>query len=80
MLVRFTRKKLCAAKCIATAASGFSNTLLGAASRLAESFPRSEVRAFALVRTLGLQPEIERILEPCVGRIRATAQEADREP
>ena len=56
------------------------NTLLGGASRLVEAIPNAEIRAFALVRTLGLQPEIERVLDPRVGRIRAVAFEADREP
>lgn len=34
---------------------------------LAARFPGIEVRAFALLRTLGFQPEIEKIDEPCIG-------------
>jgi hypothetical protein len=40
----------------------------------------AEVRAFALVRTLGLQPDIEQILQPCTGVIRNFYGEAAREP
>ncbi len=56
------------------------NTLLGATSRVKEAFPGADVKAFALVRTLGLQPEIERVLDPCVGVIRLVRNEADRSP
>ena len=56
------------------------NTCLGAASALKEAFPQVEVQVFALVRTLGLQPDIERVLEPCVGMVTAYGDAADREP
>jgi adenine/guanine phosphoribosyltransferase-like PRPP-binding protein len=57
------------------------NTLLGAASRLREAYPQGEIAVFALVRTKGLQREIDDLLEPCVGRIWARSpREADREP
>ena len=47
-------------------------TFLGAASRLAEVWPDADVRCFALVRTLGFQPDIERLVEPVVGSVRRT--------
>jgi predicted amidophosphoribosyltransferase len=53
--------------------------LLASAALLAERFPKAEIRAFALVRTLGLQPDVERILEPCLSRIRAIYGDASRE-
>lgn len=57
------------------------NTLLGAASRLAEVYPRATLAAFAVVRTKGLTPEVENVVEPCVGRIwERYVGEADREP
>jgi len=56
------------------------NTLLGAASRLAEARPRAAISAFALVRTLGRQPEIERIVDPCVGVIELAGEEGVRKP
>jgi phosphoribosylpyrophosphate synthetase len=56
------------------------NTLLGAASRLAEVFPGRDVSTFALVRTKGRQAEIEAIIDPCLGVIRRSGDEADREP
>jgi len=55
-------------------------TLLGAAMRLREAFPDAEVRAFALMRTMGLVPEITQLLEPCQGEIRWAAGDAHREP
>lgn len=56
------------------------STLIGAASRLQEHYPGAVVRAFAAVRTRGLQPEIDQIVEPCVGRIWLIDGEAYREP
>lgn len=42
------------------------STLLAAASKLAEAFPDSEVRAFAVVRTIS-PGEVSSILSPCAG-------------
>ena len=64
-------------------------TLLAAASRVAEAYPRAHVRAFALVRTMsgvevdhveGLRPGT--LLSPCVGTIefRADNGRASRSP
>lgn len=56
-------------------------TLLAAASRIHETWPAADVRCFALVRTLGLQPDIERIVDPVVGWIREDRWgNADRQP
>jgi hypothetical protein len=44
-------------------------TMLAAVSRVMEAFPRAEVRAFALIRTLSDQ-EVERIVAPCTGTVR----------
>ena len=55
-------------------------TLLAAASRVQEAFPCSQVRAFALVRTMGLIPGIEQLLDPCRGEIKWTAGDALRNP
>jgi len=44
-------------------------TLLAAASVLQKAFPASTIQAFALIRTMGLVPEVDRILSPCVGLI-----------
>lgn len=57
------------------------NTLLGAVSRLREAYPSATLVVFALVRTKGLQPEVDELVEPCVGRIwERYPGEADREP
>ena len=55
-------------------------TLLAAASRVSEAFPKCEVRAFALIRTMGLIPEIENIVDPCVGSISHEDGDAVRQP
>jgi len=55
-------------------------TLLAAASRLREAFPRAEIRAFALLRTMGLMPEVNQLLDPCIGEIRWRAGDAHRNP
>lgn len=56
-------------------------TLLAAAALVAETFPRAEIRAFALVRTRGLVADIDRIIDPVRGVIRLNRWGgADREP
>jgi hypothetical protein len=55
-------------------------TLLAAASRVHEAFPRAQVRAFALVRTMGLVAGVVRLLDPCKGEIRWRAGDAHRSP
>ncbi len=55
-------------------------TLLGAASRLQETFPQATISAFALVRTLGFVDDIESIVDPSVGTITLRGGEAVRDP
>ena len=55
-------------------------TLLAAASHLKAVFPDAEVQAFALVRTMGLVPQIVKILDPCVGEILYDGTDAERKP
>ncbi len=55
-------------------------TLLAAASRVHEAFPGAQVRAFALVRTMGLVSGVEQLLDPCKGEIRWKAGDAYRSP
>lgn len=55
-------------------------TLLAAASRVQEAFPDAEVRAFALLRTMGLVEEIDKIVDPCTGTITLVRGEAVRNP
>jgi hypothetical protein len=54
--------------------------LLAAASRLHEAFPAAQIRAFALVRTMGLIPQVEHLLDPCQGEIRWQSGDAYRSP
>jgi pyrimidine operon attenuation protein/uracil phosphoribosyltransferase len=55
-------------------------TLLAAATRVHEAFPNARIRAFALLRTMGLVPEIGQLLDPCVGEIRWRGGDAHRNP
>ena len=55
-------------------------TLLAAAARLHEAFPTIDIRAFALLRTMGLGQRVDRLLDPCVGEIRWRAGDAHRNP
>ena len=58
------------------------STILGLASRLQEAYPDAEMRAFAMIRTMGLQDDIERINDPIEnGRITLVGEaEAYRYP
>jgi hypoxanthine phosphoribosyltransferase len=55
-------------------------TLLAAATRLQEAFPNARIRAFALLRTMGMIAGVEQLLDPCVGQIRWRAGDAHRSP
>ncbi len=55
-------------------------TLLAAATRVHEALPDADIRAFALLRTMGLVPGVERLLDPCVGEIRWRGGDAYRNP
>ncbi|MGP0055296.1 MAG: hypothetical protein ACLPQI_07065 [Steroidobacteraceae bacterium] len=55
-------------------------TLLAAAARLQDALPGARIRAFALLRTMGMVPEVNRLLDPCVGEIRWRAGDAHRSP
>jgi adenine/guanine phosphoribosyltransferase-like PRPP-binding protein len=54
-------------------------TLLAAASRLHETYPRAKVTGFALVRTLGFVDDVEQIVEPVIGMVTLRGDEAFRE-
>jgi predicted amidophosphoribosyltransferase len=55
-------------------------TLLAAAARVREAIPGVHVRAFALLRTMGMAPYIENLLDPCRGQIRWRSGDAQRIP
>jgi len=55
-------------------------TLLAAAARLHERLPHADIRAFALIRTLGFAPCMDHLIEPSHGCIRWLAGDAFREP
>lgn len=55
-------------------------TLLAAAGRLREAFPSAQIRAFALLRTLGRGELPGQTLDPCEGEVRWVAGDARRRP
>jgi hypothetical protein len=55
-------------------------TLFAAALRLHEALPAADIRAFALVRTMGFISNITHSLDPCHGVIRWAAGDVYREP
>ena len=55
-------------------------TLLAAAARLQRELPRADIRAFALIRTLGFVERIEDVVQWCHGVIRWSGGDARREP
>lgn len=44
-------------------------TSYACAERLRETFPEAEIRIFAMIRTQGLIPDIERFIDPSIGII-----------
>jgi len=54
--------------------------LLAAASRVREALPDAEIRAFALLRTLGRVAGVRNLLQPCRGEIRCVRGDALRSP
>jgi hypothetical protein len=55
-------------------------TLLAAAGRLREAFPQAQIRAFALLRTLGPDETLRHILDPCEGEVLWISGDARRRP
>lgn len=55
-------------------------TLAAAAIRIQEAFPKADVRAFALVRTMGFVLDVPRLFEPCQGVIHWNGEDAYRAP
>lgn len=55
-------------------------TILAAALRLQQALPDADIRAFALVRTLGFLTHVPRFIEPCQGFVRWAGGDARREP
>ena len=56
------------------------NTAIAAASRVSEMYPQAEIKLFAVIRTKGMIPDIEQILEPVIGTIQLLNDEGLRNP
>jgi hypothetical protein len=63
----------------ATSLQTKGRTLLAAANRVHEAYPRSQIRAFALLRTMGFSG-VQQLLDPCKGEISWKAGDAHRSP
>jgi hypothetical protein len=55
-------------------------TIFAAAARLREALPDARIRAFALLRTVGMISDLKTLLEPCRGEIRWRRGDARRMP
>jgi predicted amidophosphoribosyltransferase len=55
-------------------------SLVAAAMRIHEACPKADIRAFALVRTMGLILDVERLFDPCEGVVRWNGKDACRQP
>lgn len=55
-------------------------TLLAAAARMQAAFPHADVRAFALIRTVGFRQRMDQVIEPCEGVVRWAGGDARRDP
>ena len=55
-------------------------TLFAAAARLQSALPHADIRAFALIRTLGFVSRMDRVVEPCHGVVHWAGGDTHREP
>lgn len=55
-------------------------TLLAAATRLHDAFPNARIQGFALLRTMGFAPRVDRLWDPCIGEITWRGGDARRNP
>jgi hypothetical protein len=55
-------------------------TMLAAAARVRETLPRAQIRAFALLRTMGFIAGVDHLIDPCRGEIRWQRGDARRIP
>jgi hypothetical protein len=55
-------------------------TLIACASVLGAALPGVRIKAFALIRTMGLVADISQIVDPVVGEIRYVGDDASRDP
>ena len=56
------------------------STFLGAANKLADSFPNANIRAFAAMRTVSNPKEFDKIIDPCVGTIELVGENTFKIP
>ncbi len=55
-------------------------TILGGVNRLAEAFPNSKIRAFAMMRVMSNPEEFSNVEDPCVGKITMYGEDTSRIP
>ena len=56
------------------------STSFACAKILEVVFPNSEVKVFSMIRTMGLIPDVEGVLDPCRGVLRFDGNKVDRTP
>ena len=55
-------------------------TVLGAVNKLAEVFPETKIRVFAVMRTISNSDEFSKIIDPCVGTVSLVGVDTFRSP
>jgi hypothetical protein len=55
-------------------------TIVGAANKLHDTFPRADIRAFAAMRTISSPEDFKHIYDPCEGKITLIDEDTFREP
>ena len=50
-------------------------TFMGAANRLADAFPKANIRAFAGIKTISKPENFKKIYDPCIGKIDLVGEE-----
>ena len=51
-------------------------TFAGAANKLKDAFPNSNIRAFAGIKTISIPKRFRKIYDPCMGQIRLSGGES----
>jgi len=52
------------------------STFIGAANRLADTFPKANIRAFAGIKTISRPEKFRKIYDPCIGKINLVGEES----
>jgi len=55
------------------------STLLGAANKLADAYPKANIRAFTAMKTISRSRDFRKIYDPCIGKIKLRGDDAEND-